>query len=82
VRTQTIDCVEPTDALVITYDELRKLCLQNPQFSFYFLKLASARLLNTISVLEADNRSLRLPRAASPVVAAPAAEPARRAFAT
>jgi CRP/FNR family cyclic AMP-dependent transcriptional regulator len=94
VRTQTIECVEPTEALVISYDELRRLCLQNPQFSFYFLKLASARLLNTISVLEADNRSLKLTRpppavaaapVASPIVAptvAPSIAPARRAFAT
>jgi CRP/FNR family cyclic AMP-dependent transcriptional regulator len=64
VRTQTVECVEPTNALVITYDELRSLCLQNPQFSFYFLKLATARLLNTISVLEADNKSLRAARPA------------------
>jgi CRP/FNR family cyclic AMP-dependent transcriptional regulator len=73
VRTQTVECVESTDALVISYDDLRKLCLQNPQFSFYFLKLATARLLNTISVLEADNRSAR---------PAPAPLPAGGAFAT
>ena len=76
VRTQTVECVEATDALVITYDELRKLCLQNPQFSFYFLKLATARLLNTISVLEADNTSLRAVRPA------PAAVQPGGAFAT
>src|SRR5215470_19043152 len=78
VRTQTVECVEPTDALVITYDELRRLCLQNPQFSFYFLKLATARLLNTISVLEKDNKVLRSARSAT----APGSLPAEGAFAT
>jgi len=78
VRTQTVECTEPTDTLVISYDELRKLCLQNPQFSFYFLKLATARLLNTITVLEADNRALKLAQA-RPV---PADAGARGAFAT
>jgi len=94
VRTQTIECVEPTEALVVTYVELRRLCLQNPQFNFYFLKLATARLLNTISVLEADNRTLKLTRPAPALTAAPAdlplvapplaptTAPARRAFAT
>jgi CRP/FNR family cyclic AMP-dependent transcriptional regulator len=88
VRTQTVECTEPTDALVISYDELRRLCLQNPQFSFYFLKLATARLMNTISVLETDNRSLKLtPPSPLPAVALvgspePAAAPVRSAFAT
>lgn len=83
VRTRTVECVEPTDALVISYDELKRLCLQNPQFSFYFLKLATARLLNTISALEEDNKSLRLPPAAPEPQAAPVASPiVRRAFAT
>jgi hypothetical protein len=78
VRTQTVECVEPADALVITYDELKRLCLQNPQFSFYFLKLATARLLNTISVLEADNKELKL----AGVAPAPAGLEPRGAFAT
>ena len=78
VRTQTVECIEPTDALVISYDELRKLCLQNPQFSFYFLKLATARLLNTISVLEDDNKARKRAQPSS----APADIGARGAFAT
>ena len=78
VRTQTVECVEVTDALVISYDEVRRLCLQNPQFSFYFLKLATARLLNTISVLEKDNKVLRSARSAT----APGSLPAEGAFAT
>lgn len=44
-RTQSVRCEAAGDALVITYDELRKLYFENPKFGFYFLELAGRRLM-------------------------------------
>lgn len=51
-RTQTVECVEDGDLLTITYDKVRELCLQDPSFGFYLLKLTSNRLLQNIRKLE------------------------------
>ncbi len=51
-RTQTVDCTEDSELLVITYDKVRELCLQDPTFGFYLLKLTSNRLLNNIKQME------------------------------
>jgi cyclic nucleotide-binding protein len=51
-RTQTVECIEDGQMLVITYDKVRELYFQNPAFGFYFLRLASERLLQNISRLE------------------------------
>lgn len=52
-RTQTIECAESGSLLTITYDRLEELYYQNPTFGFYFLRLATSRLFENISRLEA-----------------------------
>jgi CRP-like cAMP-binding protein len=44
-RTQSIECVEDGHVLTLPYDEVRALYFENPQFGFYFLQLASGRLM-------------------------------------
>jgi CRP/FNR family cyclic AMP-dependent transcriptional regulator len=51
-RTQTVECMEDGDFLAITYDKVRELCLQDPSFGFYLLKLTSNRLLQNIKHME------------------------------
>ena len=51
-RTQTLECVEPGMVLSVSYRQVEELYVQNPQFGFYFLKLASARLFQNIASLE------------------------------
>jgi CRP-like cAMP-binding protein len=51
-RTQSVDCVESGHVLAITYDKVRELYFENPEFGFYFLRLTSERLLSQVSLLE------------------------------
>jgi hypothetical protein len=51
-RTQTLECVEGGEVLSVSYSQVEQLYVQNPEFGFYFLKLASARLLENIGRLE------------------------------
>jgi CRP/FNR family cyclic AMP-dependent transcriptional regulator len=51
-RTQTVECVEEVEMLTITYDKVRELYFQNPSFGFYFLRLASERLLENVDRME------------------------------
>jgi CRP-like cAMP-binding protein len=51
-RTQTVECTEDGELLTITYDKLLELCLQNPEFGYYFLRLTSERLLQNMARLE------------------------------
>ena len=53
-RTATLECIAPGRVLSITYEEVEQLYYQNPTFGFYFLRLATARLLDNISRLEAE----------------------------
>jgi CRP-like cAMP-binding protein len=53
-RTQTLECVENGEALHITYEQVKQLYYQNPQFGFYFLQLTSRRLFENISRLETE----------------------------
>ncbi|HWW48115.1 MAG TPA: cyclic nucleotide-binding domain-containing protein [Xanthobacteraceae bacterium] len=62
-RTQTLECVEGGTVLRIGYNQVRELYVQNPEFGFYFLRLASARLLQNIAELQAR---LDQPAAPSP----------------
>jgi hypothetical protein len=66
-RTQTLECIEAGEVLSITYDEVRQLYFQNPEFGFYFLRLASERLFNNMEKMETEIARLR----ASPAGAAP-----------
>jgi CRP-like cAMP-binding protein len=51
-RTQSVDCLESGHVLAITYDKVRELYFENPEFGFYFLRLTSERLLHQVSILE------------------------------
>ena len=51
-RTQTLECLEEGRLLGISYDRLKQLFIQNPQFGFFFLRLTSERLFQNISRLE------------------------------
>jgi CRP-like cAMP-binding protein len=51
-RTQTLECIEPGTVLGVSYRQVEELYVQNPEFGFYFLKLASARLFQNIERLE------------------------------
>jgi len=53
-RTQTIECVEDGEVLTATYQQVKELYFQNPQFGFYFLRLTSGRLFENISRLEQE----------------------------
>ncbi len=51
-RTQTLECIAPGTVLSVSYSQVEQLYVQNPEFGFYFLKLASARLFENIGKLE------------------------------
>jgi CRP-like cAMP-binding protein len=51
-RTASLECVTDGEVLTLSYEKLRELYFQNPQFGFYFLKLTSERLLQNIARLE------------------------------
>jgi hypothetical protein len=51
-RTQTVECIENGEVLTITYDRLLEIYFENPEFGYYFLRLASDRLLQNIARLE------------------------------
>lgn len=58
-RTQTLECLESGDVLSISYDQVRQLYFQNPEFGFYFLRLTSERLFNNMGKMEAEIARLR-----------------------
>jgi hypothetical protein len=58
-RTQTLECLEDGEVLTITYDELRQLYFQNPEFGFYFLRLTSERLFQNMAAMEQELAKLR-----------------------
>jgi CRP-like cAMP-binding protein len=51
-RTQTLECIEDGMILSVSYRQVEQLYVQNPQFGFYFLRLASARLFENLDRLE------------------------------
>lgn len=53
-RTQTIECIEDGEVLTATYQQVKELYFQNPQFGFYFLQLTSERLFDNIKRLEQE----------------------------
>ncbi len=53
-RTQTLECIESGEVLQITYEQVKQLYYQNPQFGFYFLQLTTRRLFQNIARLESD----------------------------
>jgi len=59
-RTQTLECVEGGEVLNISYDEVRQLYFQNPEFGFYFLRLTSERMFKNMERLESEVASLKI----------------------
>jgi CRP/FNR family cyclic AMP-dependent transcriptional regulator len=53
-RTQTLECVENGEVLQITYEQVKQLYYQNPQFGFYFLQLSTRRLFRDIDRLKSE----------------------------
>jgi hypothetical protein len=53
-RTQSVVCTEGGHVLAITYDKVRELYFENPEFGFHFLRLTSERLLQNVARLEAQ----------------------------
>jgi len=51
-RTLSFECVEDGDLLTISYDHVKQLYFQNPEFGFYFLQLISQRLFKDIERLQ------------------------------
>jgi Cyclic nucleotide-binding domain len=51
-RTQSIECIEAGHLLSITYDKVRELYFENPEFGFYFLRLVGERLLQNLKRAE------------------------------
>lgn len=58
-RTQTLECLESGEVLSISYDQVRQLYFQNPEFGFYFLRLTSERLFANMEKMEAEIARLR-----------------------
>jgi len=63
-RTHTVQCLEDSVVLVISYDKLLELYFQNPEFGYYFLRLTSDRLLQNVARLESLVEQYRPKRAA------------------
>jgi CRP-like cAMP-binding protein len=53
-RTQTIECIEDGQVLAASYQMVKELYFQNPEFGFYFLRLTSERLFQNIGRLEEE----------------------------
>jgi hypothetical protein len=51
-RTGTVESLENSAVLTITYDRLLELYFQNPEFGYYFLRLTTERLMQNIGRLE------------------------------
>jgi hypothetical protein len=51
-RTQSVECIKGGHVLTITYDKVRELYFENPEFGFHFLRLTSERLLQNVARLE------------------------------
>jgi CRP/FNR family transcriptional regulator, cyclic AMP receptor protein len=51
-RTQTLECIEDGEVMVASYEQVKELYFQNPEFGFHFLELTSARLFQNIARLE------------------------------
>jgi hypothetical protein len=66
-RTQTLECLEAGEVLSISYDEVRQLYFQNPEFGFYFLRLTSERLFDNMRKLEAEIEALKEHPDAAPI---------------
>jgi CRP-like cAMP-binding protein len=51
-RTASVECIESGHLLTISYDKVRELYFENPEFGFYFLRLVGDRLLQNLKRAE------------------------------
>ncbi|MBV8743861.1 MAG: cyclic nucleotide-binding domain-containing protein [Xanthobacteraceae bacterium] len=58
-RTASFECIEDGVLLTVTYQQVKELYFQNPEFGFYFLRLATARLFDNIARLQTQVEQLR-----------------------
>jgi hypothetical protein len=56
-----LECIEDGKVLSIAYEQVERLYYQNPAFGFYFLRLATARLFDTIAGLEPSSPTATQP---------------------
>ncbi len=54
LRTQTVECIEDGQVLTASYQLVKELYFQNPEFGFFFLRLTSERLFQNIGRLEEE----------------------------
>jgi CRP/FNR family cyclic AMP-dependent transcriptional regulator len=64
-RTQTLECIEDGEMLHITYEQVKQLYFQSPQFGFYFLRLTTQRLFQNIARLEGELAACKAATASS-----------------
>jgi hypothetical protein len=65
-RGQSLECIADGDLLSIGYDQVQELYFQNPDFGFYFLRLATSRLFQNLETLQrqlAEARAAVAPQA-------------------
>jgi CRP/FNR family transcriptional regulator, cyclic AMP receptor protein len=70
-RGQSLECIEDGDLLSIGYDQVQELYFQNPDFGFYFLRLATGRLFQNLETLQkqlAEARAALAQRDATAIV--------------
>jgi len=83
-RMQTVECVEDSDVLTISYKKLLELYFQNPQFGYYFLRLTTSRLMQNIAqlegIIEANQAGGQAALAAGTPTAPPRSSWRRRAY--
>jgi CRP/FNR family transcriptional regulator, cyclic AMP receptor protein len=65
-RTKTLECVDDGQVLQITYDQVKQLYYQNPQFGFYFVQLAAQRLFADVARLERQLAACKAANASPP----------------
>lgn len=65
LRTQTVECAEDGEVLVISYGEVKQLYFQNPEFGFYFLRLVAGRLFTNLEKMEHRLAEVSRPQPAS-----------------
>ena len=53
-RTQTLECIGDGELMRISYEQVKQLYYQNPQFGFYFIQLTTRRLFENIARLERE----------------------------
>jgi len=58
-RTQTLECIAEGEVLSISYEHVRELFYQNPDFGYHFLRLTAGRLFENIETLQHQVESLQ-----------------------